>query len=127
MKKAVMTIKRGFALILATAVTAVTLSGCGYASFDDYLKALGIKDPMEYDDIFEAASVEDIADVATAPEEVPAEEAEQEAEEISFDIGTLESSEEEETATVDLSQAEPADLSLEAKYKEHMKSAHNGA
>lgn len=121
MKKAVMTIKRGFALILATAVTGVFLSGCGYASFDDYLKALGIKDPMEYDDIFETASVEDITDEATAPEEVPAIEAEQGAEEISFDTGILESSEEveeaEEAATMELSQAEPADLSLEAKYK----------
>ena len=116
MKKAVMTIKRGIALVLVTATCALSLTGCEYESFDDYLKALGIKDPMEYsDDIFEAASVEDIY---VAEEDVPAPEAEQAAEDISFDIGTLESSEpEEDAAALEFSTGEPADIALEAKYK----------
>ncbi|WP_051200037.1 transglutaminase domain-containing protein [Butyrivibrio sp. FCS006] len=116
MKKAVMTIKRGIALVLVTATCALSLTGCEYESFDDYLKALGIKDPMEYsDDIFEAASVEDIY---VAEEDVPAQEVEQAAEEISFDIGTLESSEpEEDAAALEFSTSEPADIALEAKYK----------
>ena len=46
MKKAVMTIKRGIALVLVTATCALSLTGCEYESFDDYLKALGIKDPL---------------------------------------------------------------------------------
>ncbi len=61
MKRAMRTVKRALGVMLATAVTAGALVGCQYDSLDDYLKALGIKDPTEYsDDIFEAASVDDI-------------------------------------------------------------------
>ena len=116
MRNAVMTIKKGIALMLATVTCVASMTGCGYASFDDYLKALGIKDPMEYsDDIFEAATVEDIN---MAEEDVPAPEAEQEAEEITYDSGTLESSTAVDAAALELSQAEPADLSLESEYKD---------
>ncbi len=116
MRNAVMTIKKGIALMLATVTCVASMTGCGYASFDDYLKALGIKDPMEYsDDIFEAATVED---TYVAEEDVPAPEAEQEAEEITYDSGTLESSTAVDAAALELSQAEPADLSLESEYKD---------
>ena len=93
MRKVAITIKRGIALLLATATCAISLSGCGYESFDDYLEALGIKDPMEYDlTIFETT---DSDDVNVDLEDVPAQEAEQAAEEIPFDAGTLENSENE--------------------------------
>ena len=116
MRKVAITIKRGIALLLATATCAISLSGCGYESFDDYLEALGIKDPMEYDlTIFETT---DSDEVNVDLEDVPAQEAEQAAEEIPFDAGTLESSETEDAAAIEFSKGEPADLALEAKYKD---------
>ena len=37
--------KKSIALFLAAGITAVSLSGCQYESFDDYLRAVGILGP----------------------------------------------------------------------------------
>lgn len=61
MKGVIKTVKRALGVMLATALTAGALVGCQYESFDDYLKALGIKDPTVYnDDIFESTSADDV-------------------------------------------------------------------
>jgi hypothetical protein len=39
------------AVILASCFLTGALSGCEYESFDDYLRALGMKDPLEYDEV----------------------------------------------------------------------------
>ncbi len=61
MKGVMKTVKRALGVMLATALTAGALVGCQYESFDDYLKALGIKDPTVYnDDIFEPTGADDV-------------------------------------------------------------------
>lgn len=45
MRKGIGRVKRIMAAILAAGVVASSLSGCQYESFDDYLEALGLKDP----------------------------------------------------------------------------------
>ncbi len=63
------------------------LTGCQYESLDDYLKALGIRDPIEYEDIFEETTIETSPEIllqATTDEEKdsPSEVASFDAEEV---------------------------------------------
>ncbi len=76
--------------VLAGALTAVLLpallTGCGYSSFDEYLKALGIRDPMEYGDIWEETTITASPDIL---EHLTTDEDEQEdssSEVASFDV-----------------------------------------
>ncbi len=58
--------------VLASILLMGVLTGCQYESLDDYLKALGIRDPMEYEDIFEEATIETSPEIlaqATTDEE----------------------------------------------------------
>ena len=45
MRKGIGRVKRIMAAIMAAGVVTSSLSGCQYESFDDYLEALGLKDP----------------------------------------------------------------------------------
>ena len=56
--KKVFLIRRVLSGALIFALVAGSLSGCQYSSFDEYLKALGIRDPYEYEDIWEEATIE---------------------------------------------------------------------
>ena len=55
--------KRALAGILISSLVTALLTGCGYDSLDEYLKQLGIRDPMEYDDIWEEASITASSDI----------------------------------------------------------------
>ena len=58
-------LRKSIALFLTAGITLLSLSGCQYESFDDYLEALGIKNP-DYDD----SNVQDLNDADDAqPEE----------------------------------------------------------
>ncbi|RKM62123.1 hypothetical protein D6855_01490 [Butyrivibrio sp. CB08] len=60
--------KSEIAFLLAAAILSATLSGCQYESFDDYLRALGMKDPVEYEEAVIDESVSEITLEETSEE-----------------------------------------------------------
>ncbi len=135
MKKTRGITKRSAAMTLAIALGCMVLSGCQYESVDDYLRALGIKDPVEYsENIFEEASVDDIVvvgnDFPAALQSEPVQESSTPLDnaasaELSFDSGVLESAKaasgehpnlpsEESPASVSTA---PADAKIKNGYK----------
>ena len=66
-------ITKSIALFLAAGITALSLSGCQYESFDDYLQAVGIKAP-DFDEETPEESPELTFEGLTEEEQVPDEE-----------------------------------------------------
>ncbi len=64
MKKSWMLTKKEIAFLLAAAMLSAGLTGCQYESLDDYLRALGMKDPVSY----EAVTMEESVSEVTTPE-----------------------------------------------------------
>ncbi len=58
MKRRALCGKRALGGILVSCLLSGLITGCEYESVDEYLKALGIRDPMEYEDIFEEVTIE---------------------------------------------------------------------
>ncbi|WP_029231214.1 transglutaminase domain-containing protein [Butyrivibrio sp. VCB2006] len=87
-------VTRNIALLLTVGICAGTLSGCRYSSFDEYLEALGIKDPP-YEEVTDAATYEQTLvvsedSITSSEEPVPAFQASKEDD---YTYSTLDSSE----------------------------------
>ena len=70
MKKKLPLNKSEIAFLLAAAILSAPLSGCQYESFDDYLRALGMKDPVSYEEelVDEAPMVASVSEDTKKPE-----------------------------------------------------------
>ncbi|MBP3782612.1 MAG: hypothetical protein J6I68_05120 [Butyrivibrio sp.] len=61
MKKSWLLTKKEIAFLLAAALLSAGLSGCQYKSFDDYLRALGMKDPVAVEEVATNESVSEVS------------------------------------------------------------------
>ncbi|MBP3814467.1 MAG: hypothetical protein ILA12_07405, partial [Butyrivibrio sp.] len=61
MKKSWLLTKKEIAFLLAAALLSAGLSGCQYESIDDYLRALGMKDPVAVKEVATNESVSEVS------------------------------------------------------------------
>ena len=61
MKNKMLLTKKEIAFLLVAAMLSAGLSGCQYDSFDDYLQALGMKDPVVYEEVSAEGSVSEVS------------------------------------------------------------------
>ena len=61
LKKSWLLTKKEIAFLLAAALLSAGLSGCQYESFDDYLRALGMKDPVAVETVATTESVSEVS------------------------------------------------------------------
>ncbi len=102
--------KRILSGILTAALLPMLLTGCAYSSFDEYLKALGIRDPMEYDDIWEEATITASPDIL---EQLTTEENEAENEGSSSEVASFDVVKEQEQVMAPPQEAEMSKEDLE--------------